>query len=83
MERNGNKRKGMSEKDMSDFSKEFDSVLQRLFHKEITVDEYCKMADDIMLAYTSIKWPLHCPESYAKVSWSSSSDEEWEEYRDN
>jgi len=57
---------------------EFKALLQRAMRKEITAREYCKMADDIIIAYTNIRWPLHLPESYARLppSFSSSEDED-------
>jgi hypothetical protein len=63
------------------FDREYGSVLDRLLKGEITAYEYCKMADDIMIAYTTIRWPLHLLESYARLPPLSpkedKEDEEW------
>jgi len=59
---------------------EFTSLIQRLVKKEITVHEYCKMADDIMTAYTTIRWPLHLKESYTHLPPELSSEEDEEDF---
>lgn len=65
---------------MEAFDREYGSVLERLLKGEITAYEYCKMADDIMIAYTTIRWPLHLPESYAKFPPLPSDDEDDDDF---
>jgi hypothetical protein len=49
------------------FYTEYRSLMERMMRGELTNYEYCKIADDLLIAYTNIRWPLHLNESYAKL----------------
>lgn len=46
---------------------EFKTLQKKLLNGDISIHEYCKMADDFMLAYTQIWFPRHNPENYIRM----------------